>query len=484
MTKDSQIPKIIHQLWIGKEPAPIHMMNTWKEKHSDYEYIFWNEEEFIKRKMIFTCQEQINMMDEINGKADIMRWEILYKMGGYFIDADSICIEPFDDYFDNKVAFATFENETLRKELVATGTMGFIPNYPLCNDIIEWIKSPDSVKMLTTVRAWGSVGPGVLTRFLKTGKYKDFSVYPSHCFLPIHFTGTTYVGHKKVYAYQAWGSTNNSYKIMNEIKLPNMLLYPKTWVSVLICSFNTCQKYLKECLESIKCQNGIFGIELVWINDGSDDEHSLLLEKELNIFERRSRFCKVVYKKLPINTGIAAALNAGLGLCGHDYIFRMDSDDIMLPDRIKKQLEFMKKNIDCVLCGTNIHIFSNLDNVSSTKQKQIISTTNHPSTITWVRLEEIYKKHGGLPTWFMNHPTLCFHKNAIIGVGNYRTDVDILEDYDLELRIIKKFGVVYNLEEPLLLYRKHREQVTQINKMNSAKIESIRAELIVELFSC
>ena len=44
------IPKIIHQLWIGTKPAPITLMNTWKEKNPDFEYIFWNEQEFINRK--------------------------------------------------------------------------------------------------------------------------------------------------------------------------------------------------------------------------------------------------------------------------------------------------------------------------------------------------------------------------------------------------------------------------------------------------
>lgn len=32
----------------------------------------------------------------INSKTDIMRWEILYEYGGIFIDADSICLNPFD----------------------------------------------------------------------------------------------------------------------------------------------------------------------------------------------------------------------------------------------------------------------------------------------------------------------------------------------------------------------------------------------------
>jgi mannosyltransferase OCH1-like enzyme len=43
------IPKIIHQLWIGNKPPPIKFMNSWKEKHPNFEYIFWNENELIKR---------------------------------------------------------------------------------------------------------------------------------------------------------------------------------------------------------------------------------------------------------------------------------------------------------------------------------------------------------------------------------------------------------------------------------------------------
>jgi hypothetical protein len=91
------IPKIIHQLWIGDKPAPNNLMNTWKEKNPEFEYIYWNEEEFKKRNIKFKCQDKIDEIEEICGKVDIMRWELLYKYGGIFIDADSICIESIDE---------------------------------------------------------------------------------------------------------------------------------------------------------------------------------------------------------------------------------------------------------------------------------------------------------------------------------------------------------------------------------------------------
>ena len=45
----SNIPKIIHQLWIGPKERPSKFMDTWKKNNPDFEYIFWNEEEIKKR---------------------------------------------------------------------------------------------------------------------------------------------------------------------------------------------------------------------------------------------------------------------------------------------------------------------------------------------------------------------------------------------------------------------------------------------------
>jgi mannosyltransferase OCH1-like enzyme len=59
------IPKIIHQLWIGNKPRPSKMMDTWKTKHPDFEYISWSEEEFVKQNIKFQCSEQIEMIKEV-----------------------------------------------------------------------------------------------------------------------------------------------------------------------------------------------------------------------------------------------------------------------------------------------------------------------------------------------------------------------------------------------------------------------------------
>jgi len=479
------IPKIIHQIWIGPKPRPSKFMDTWKTKHPEFTYILWTEDEMRRRGLKLKCWKQINTMSEICGKVDIIRLEILYQYGGIYIDADSICIEPFDDIILNAKAFAGYENEHVRKNLVATGTLGFPPKHPLCFDAIQWILHNNVSVEETGKRAWMLTGPGLITRLLQTPssnalalsmrnnnngsqqptKYPDVTIFPSHFFLPIHHTGLVYNGHDKVYAYQEWGSTKQNYDMMNEIDLPNILTPPSpdNWVSVLVSSYNTDSIYIYECLESIKLQQGYFGIELVWVNDGSNEKNTTILTKLLQYFENTTRFCKLVYINLDKNVGIGACLNEGILKCSNELIYKMDSDDIMTPYRIAKQLKFMKMTPECVICGSNIQYFTMSDNrsyysghsTSYNGEKKYGEKTNHPEQLTWNDYKQI-KSH-----WFMNHPTLCYKKSAILSVGNYnKSSTIIAEDFELELKLLKKYGKIYNIPDILLFYRIHEGQAT------------------------
>jgi|Laugresbdmm110sn_2_1035109.scaffolds.fasta_scaffold02392_5 mannosyltransferase OCH1-like enzyme len=467
----SNIPKIIHQIWIGTKPRPSKFMDTWKNMNPDFEYIYWSEDEIIKRGLKLECLKQVDLIEEINGKADIIRWEILYHYGGVFIDADSICIEPIDNYLMNKKAFSGYENEIKRKDLVATGTMGFPKNHPLCRAAIDFVLNNPTDQKTTGQMAWLNVGPGLLTKLLNTGNYNDVHVFPSYTFLPFHYTGLQYKGHSKVYAYQEWGSTKQNYEIMNSIDLPEILKEPNPYqfISILIASYNTKFKYICDCLESIKNQEGYFGIELVWVNDGSNELNTRLLEQALESFKETTRFCKVVYHKMDKNMGLSYCLNRGLHLCTNEFVFRMDSDDIMLPIRMQKQLDFILNKSDCVLCGSNVQFIK----MNEKNEMTIGSATTHPLRLT---LEE-YKLSRS--NWFMNHPTFCFRKSAILEVGNYNDEErKPFEDFELELKILKKYGVIYNLEESLLLYRLHPDQITFNGKSNTPTIVKERNELI------
>ena len=461
----SNIPKVIHQLWIGPKTPPTKLMDTWKNIHEKegFEYIRWTEDEMKKRGFRSQLQNKINDMDEINGKADILRWELLYQYGGFFVDADAYCIEPVTYLVEKYKAFAGYENEVVRNAgwggeeyddvlasthpLIATGTMAFPPKHKLPRLAIEWIKNNDINVSRTEKRAWRTVGPGLLTRLYHGQKWNDIKILPSYLFLPIHVNGCAYNGREKIYANQEWGSTKQSYDSMNQVELPQHLKEPNDKVSILISSLNTKASYIKDCLNSIKNQDGHIFFEIIWINDGSNEINTKILKKMLYEFENTTRFVKVVYNENDGNKGIGYTLNKGIKMCSNELIIKMDSDDIMVPNRIQLQLDYMKKNPKIAICGGQVAMFKNV-------KEQVHNVTSHPD-ISWKQYKKI-KSH-----WFINHPTVCYRKSKVLEAGNYDKNLKhMAEDFELELRMLKTYGFVKNLPNVLLWYRVHPEQVT------------------------
>ena len=158
------------------------------------------------------------------------------------------------------------------------------------------------------------------------------------------------------------------------------------------------------------------------------------------------------------NKGPGYCSNKGISMCTNEIIFRMDSDDIMSHNRIETQLQFMKNTPDCVICGSNIQFF----HVNNENQKIRGQTTNHPLILTWDQYK-IVKSH-----WFMNHPSICYKKSAVLSVGNYGLENLLGEDLELELKILKKYGKIYNIFDNLIFYRIHSEQMTYNGKSTTS----------------
>lgn len=443
------IPKIIHQLWIGPKPAPTNMMNTWKNKHPDFTYMFWNEDSIKERNMIFENQHRIDQIEEINGKADIMRYEILLKYGGVFQDADSFCINKLDDYLLNNEAFSAFENEEKRGKLVACGTMGFIPNYSFLRHVIDYIKDHEVSHARTKKLAWRTVGPLFFTDMINKYPEYDIKIYPSYFFIPDHYTGHRYNGHHKIYAHQEWGSTNKNYlDLSKKVECPTWLTskFNKD-ISILIPSYNSPKGFLEECFESILIQDVEANLEVVFVDDGSDEKFQTDCKELIEHYKTKSNNVEWKYIQIEKNAGVGNALRIGLDNCKHEFVARMDADDKMMITRLKKQLDFMEKNNECVVLGTGIK--------TSTGKSY-----SHPSEI---RLENFLKKTSN---WFTNHPTVMFRKSKILEVGSYKKMDKLPEDLELWLRVLEKHKVIHNLQEDLLWYRIHPNQISKKYKWN------------------
>jgi len=108
------VPKKIHFVWIGKEIPENYQANiiTFVELNPLYEVILWTEiisidvienlpgvivKDIFKEISEYTVKDLFDKEDNMGAKADIIRYEILYRNGGVYYDTDSICVKPLND---------------------------------------------------------------------------------------------------------------------------------------------------------------------------------------------------------------------------------------------------------------------------------------------------------------------------------------------------------------------------------------------------
>lgn len=113
-------------------------------------------------------------------------------------------------------------------------------------------------------------------------------------------------------------------------------------VSVVVPTYNR-EAYLADCINSILGQS-YKDLELVVVDDGSTDDTDTLMDYYVK------KDSRVKYFKLGKNKGISYARNFGNLQSKGEYIAVFDSDDVMHPDRLKKQLKAIK-NVDFVTAG-------------------------------------------------------------------------------------------------------------------------------------
>jgi glycosyl transferase-like sugar-binding protein len=197
-----KIPKVLHVIWIGPHNPPQELIDTWDNKHvNNWFFTKWSDHKG------WVNQDQINRMREWNGKADLMRLEILYKYGGIVVDADSECLRSLDegpeDFLSNTGAFAFYENESVRPGIIGCGVMGAPKGSEFFAECIKRAGTKDMSKP-----AWTTVGPMLITEVAKDMP-NAIKVYPAKWVHPLHYTGNKAPGAEgiKPYCEQKWGGT-------------------------------------------------------------------------------------------------------------------------------------------------------------------------------------------------------------------------------------------------------------------------------------
>ena len=111
-------------------------------------------------------------------------------------------------------------------------------------------------------------------------------------------------------------------------------------------------EYFEQAIESIQAQT-LPTNDFVLICDGP-----LTLELDTVIKTKRQEMGNVLTViRLPENKGLGNALRIGLKHCKNELVARMDSDDICAPDRMEKQIAYLKEHPDVDVLGGNIEEF-------------------------------------------------------------------------------------------------------------------------------
>ncbi len=217
-------------------------------------------------------------------------------------------------------------------------------------------------------------------------------------------------------------------------------------VSVIMSVYNG-EKYVREAVCSILNQT-YKNFELIIINDGSTDRTQEILETFSDVRIR------LVQQE---NLGLIKSLNKAIRMAKGEYIARHDADDISLPERFKKQVDFLEEHKDIALVGTfvvqidedgkEVKIYK-----SSTENRDIKDALWHDVPVC--------------------HASIMCRKVCMEKAGLYREKLKFVEDYDLLFRVSEAFDVA-NIAEPLYKVRINPDSICARNRFDQNRRYSL-----------
>lgn len=200
-------------------------------------------------------------------------------------------------------------------------------------------------------------------------------------------------------------------------------------VSVIMGIYN-CENTLRESIDSILGQT-YENWELIMCDDASTDATKEIAKLYADKYEN------IIVIENKSNKGLSTSLNNCLKVATGEYIARVDADDICLPNRFERQVEFLNSNIEYGVVGSWVITFDENKDKCIRKLKEIPQRDD----LTY-----------GVP---FAHPTIMMRKEIYDDLGGYTVSDRTKRGQDLDLwfRFYHKNYKGYNLQEPLYKYR-------------------------------
>lgn len=201
-------------------------------------------------------------------------------------------------------------------------------------------------------------------------------------------------------------------------------------VSVLMAVWNAPAGQLRQAVDSILSQS-YRDFEFLIVDDGSTDAEQHRLLSQYAACDSRIRLLREPHR------GLTRSLNRGLALAQGEFIARQDADDWSGPERLARQIAYVRAHPYLVLCGT----------LAWTHQEN--GRRLWPTRLPLTHAAILQALETGNP--FVHGSTL-FRRDAALALGGYAEEMRCAQDYDFFWRLAQH-GPVANLAEPLYHYR-------------------------------
>jgi len=211
-------------------------------------------------------------------------------------------------------------------------------------------------------------------------------------------------------------------------------------VSVIITTYNRAH-FVYEAIKSVLNQT-FKDLEIIVVDDGSTDNTRQVLEKHNSCIS-------YIYKQ---NKGRAEARNTGIKVAEGEYIAFLDDDDVWLPRKLEKQVNFLDSHPDIGLVHAFTEVVDKDGNPLKKETKKRLKSYKKA-----MRIGYTFEKMSGLCIMFIS--SVVLRKECLDKVGLFDSHTEALEDWDFYLR----FALWYRIDtfpEPLVRFRIHKAHST------------------------
>jgi glycosyltransferase involved in cell wall biosynthesis len=228
-------------------------------------------------------------------------------------------------------------------------------------------------------------------------------------------------------------------------------------VSVVIPCYNV-QDYLAECLDSVFAQT-YEHIEVICIDNNSTDKTLAILQ------DYKKEYPQIIIEK-EIIAGAPSARNKGLSLAKGEWVQFLDADDLLLPNKIKHQIDLLKQHDE------QVPFIAAACYLQDTAQMQQIKRVDLD---TW---------KGLFTTRLGNTCANLFRKTHLEESGAWNAKLQSSQEYELMFRLVQNYGSPLVDSEPLTTIRERSSgQISQRNPINRLiDYEALRSDILKYLY--